>query len=48
MKLFSKLRYFAAILLILISVSSITSPSRGAGVITTLGEPSGNILLESR
>jgi hypothetical protein len=48
MKLFSKLRYFTAILLILISVSGVISPSRGGGVITTLGEPGPNILLESR
>ncbi len=42
MKLFSKLRYFVAVLLVLISVSGIASPSRGSGVITTLAEP-GNI-----
>ncbi len=39
MKLFSKVRYFFAVLLVLISVSGITSPCRGTGIITTLSEP---------
>ncbi|WP_156034614.1 hypothetical protein [Clostridium sp. KNHs205] len=39
MKLFSKIRYFIAVLLVLVSVSGITSPSRGTGIITTLNDP---------
>lgn len=48
MKFFSKLRYFAAILLILIAVSGVISPSRGSGIITTLGEPTYNPDIETR
>jgi hypothetical protein len=43
-KILSKLRYFVAVLLVLISVSSITSPSRGSGSITTLNFPGTPVL----
>lgn len=47
MKISSKLRYLAAVLMILLTVSSVTSLSKGTGTFTTqdLGF---NIFLETR
>jgi len=48
MKFLSKLRYFAAVLLVLISVSGIISPTRGSGQMTLMEEPGRVHILETR
>ncbi|SHO53293.1 hypothetical protein [Anaerocolumna xylanovorans] len=48
MKKFTKVRYIIALLLVLATVSSIATPTRSTGLITTLGEPGFNWLLETR
>lgn len=48
MKLFSKLRYLGALLMVLVTVSSVTSPARSTGMVTTMSDYGYILFVETR